>query len=140
LQTTRKEIEKKYGPPLKENKSNRSFKYKTDDLLIEVRYTSKPCSGGTIGAYNVKEDRVLDYRMGYRKPTRLTELGVDLSKYVKDESGDLLNVFQYIDRRRGRSIWVGSLGGTPNEVFVKDIERWPTEKEEKGRKCRANGS
>ena len=139
LQTTRKEIEKKYGPPLDENKSNNSFKYNTEDLRIEVRYTSKPCSGGTIGAYNVKENRVLDYSIRWRRRTLLSELGVDLSSYYKDDSGDVANLSTYIDRGHGSSIEVGeTVGGLPRQVFVTEIVRLPSQKEEKGRKCRAN--
>jgi len=134
LKTSRISFEKIYGQPVVKNPENRVFKYRTDNLSIEVTYTGKPCSEGIRGEYRVRQNTLLYYTVFYRKPVKISDVKFDINRFAKDESGDLLNHFQYINLDEGVTIRAYVPGGD-NNTYVNGIKYYPSLKEEAHRKC-----
>ena len=134
LKTSRISFEKIYGPPVVKNPENHVFKYRTDSLSIEVIFTAKPCSDGYGGEYGVRQDTVLYYTVFFRKPVKISDVNFDMNKFSKDESGDVLNYFQYINRDQGVTIRAYVPGGD-NNTYVGGIDYYPSLRQEAHRKC-----
>lgn len=135
LKTSRKKFEKIYGPPVERNPENRIFKYRTETQLIEVTYTSKPCSSERLGAYRVRQDIVLDYSVSYLNPVKVSELSFDTNKFTMDDSGDLLNMFQYMNLDEGITIRVYTRVVEPGQ-YIQEIAYYPSLEQKRSQKCR----
>ncbi len=134
LKTSRKNFEKIYGPPVEKNPENKVFKYRTETQLIEVTYTSKPCSNERYGAYRVKQDTVLSSTVYFLSSVKVSELNFDIGKFTRDDSGDLLNMFQYMNLDEGITVRVWIRGG--DGQYIQEIAYYPSLEQERRQKCR----
>ena len=85
---------------------------------------------------------MLDYRVEFRKPTRVSALKVDLSGFYRDSSGDVSNRVSYyeyigaskrVSNRVGLAIDVGIQEGVE---YVDQLHYFPREDDAKSAECR----
>lgn len=133
LKTSRKTFEKIYASPLVTNPENKIYKYQTDTFYIEVTYTGKSCSDENYGEYDVPTNTLLSATVRYRKPVKLSQLNFDANRFSKDESGDVGDFYQYIDRNNGVTIRVRIRRG--DDQYVSSVDYYPNSSEENRRRC-----
>jgi len=78
LHTTRAEVERLLGPPSGQCKCV----YEVENETIRIDYSSGPCKG-LLSGWNVPADTVLRVNIAPVREQKFTELGIDVSKYVK---------------------------------------------------------
>lgn len=108
FQTSKSTVDSLLGTPIID--SNGYNNYRTKEAFVQINYSSAPCGidpkhpGIHRGRYNVPEATVLDMWVNLAQPVKVSELQLDLSKYKKDTSGDVLNVVYYYLAFKGFSI------------------------------------
>ncbi len=133
LKTSRNQFEKRYGAPLDKNPDNKVYRYQTRDLNIEVTYTGRSCSGEGRNSYNVPEFTVFYLSVSFKSDIQLSQLLFDERLFVKDQSGDMQNVYQYINPRAGVTIEVVEPGG--RGWLIRNIYYYKSKKNENRHKC-----
>lgn len=75
--------------------------YKTGEDFVRADYLTAPCSSDETrpfsyrGRYNLPEGTVLDYYVTFYSNVLLSDLKLDLTKYHRDTSGDVINFVTY---------------------------------------------
>lgn len=80
LHSTRADVERLIGKP--------NFKYDLYDFENErvfILYSSKPCTEGLQGSWNVPRDTVIQVSVAPKEKLRLSDLQIDFSKYERVE-------------------------------------------------------
>lgn len=133
LETSKKKFEKLYGPPVEKSPENKIFKYRTETQLIEVTYTSKPCSNERYGSYRVKQDTVLSATVYFLSSVKVSELKFDIGKFTMDDSGDFASIFRYLNPKEGITIRI-SIDGD-DQQYLQAIDYYPNQDQERRQKC-----
>jgi hypothetical protein len=120
--------------------------YRSEDAFIRVNYSSTPCakisSPRFRSAYNVPEWTVLDYYVIPSGKIKLSESGIDITKYQRDTSGDFITAVDYWpyvggskkSTSNGFSFSTNRLEGTE---YLRQHTYKPFDKELKKKKCPA---
>ena len=134
LKTNKTTVDKILGKP--ETDDNGYQRYSMDEAFIRVNYSTLPCQDDPYdrGKYVVPKKTVLDYYVVLEKDfVPLSEFGVNLKKYEKDTSGDLINFINYRNNDIGIDFAV-----TVQETFefVREIRFTPSKKDNETFKCK----
>ena len=108
LHSTRSDVEKLIGAP-KEDLDGILVLYRLPDVMVDIQYAANPkCQEDwPYDSWNVPKGTVTFIRVAPRKHTHLTDLNLDLAKFVKEHGdSDVVNHFYYIDEAEGFSLSV----------------------------------
>lgn len=97
LLSTRTDVEKILGPPVKNNPNV----YETENEFVSVVYSGGPCEEGREGAWNVSANIVIRLEVESKKTLRVSDLHLDEAKYKKVENLHMLGRLSYIDDAAG---------------------------------------
>lgn len=100
LVSTRAEVEKILGPPIKENNSV----YETENETVAVVYSDFPCKEGLAGAWNVSKDTVIRIRISPKNTIRISDLHIEADKYQKIEHPHISGMLTYLNEDSGIAI------------------------------------
>lgn len=133
LQTERTVAERVLGSGAADD--NSYYMYPTEDAYVQVNYSTAPCKANRYerGKFNVPYNTVLDYSVMFKNPPLLSEIRFNREKYVKDTSGDLLDVAAYRNNEDGVDIAVAIEG---NREIVHKIYFRPTRKDSEKFVCK----
>ncbi|HEV8429013.1 MAG TPA: hypothetical protein VGQ41_14015 [Pyrinomonadaceae bacterium] len=114
LHSTREDVERVIGPPMRPNDSV----YDLKGERVSVTYSGAPCAKGWPYGWNVKPGTLIGITISPQPRPKLAELPIDISKSKKyvDPSG----VIHYNNDDEGLSVAVN-----PNEYEVRVIEYYP---------------
>jgi len=114
LHSTREDVERLIGPPMRPNDSVYDLKGET----VSITYSGALCAKGWPYGWNVPPGRVIGIRISPQPRPKLRELPIDLSKFSKfvDPSGFV----HYTSADEGLSVEVDE-----NEYEVRVIEYYP---------------
>jgi hypothetical protein len=97
LKTTRANVEAILGP------ADEGFEvtYSLKDGNLSIEYSSGPCKSGRKGGWNVPKDVVISLLFSPRRPKKVSELRLDLTKFKKVIDEHLPSVTYYINDEDG---------------------------------------
>jgi len=131
LQTHRQEIEALLGSP---EQSGTYWQFKTADMVLNAVFSTGRCVDAMADGsrFDVEKEIVLSYQLVIRRQLPLSDLGLDLTEYSLDESGDLINFVTYRNPRDGIEIVVGF---QEDLKLLKSIRRRPSERNAERYRC-----
>lgn len=116
VKSNRIEVEKEFGS-LKEIKRYYSV-YETDDVVIEITYSGKPCTEKIFGEWAVPQDTVLFYTVKPKKELLVSSLNLDKNKFQRIGSRNQIDSsFEYYSFEKGISL-IGVSGQNSQEAIT----------------------
>jgi len=102
LHSTRSDVERLLGP----GKDACNCAYDLDDANVLILYSEGDCNNGTTGGWLVPSGTVLRITVHVKPRPRVSELGIDISKFEKRQAGHLKDVFEYYNAEDGITLEV----------------------------------
>lgn len=120
FQTTRAEVEAKWGAPIRG--TGHVFTYDAKEERITIWYGGVKPRENSPCKWVLPEDTVLSFVFVPRKNFRLAELKVDLTKFKKEKAVEMVNDFYYYNPAEGLTLTTRLVEG---EEVLLSLERDP---------------
>lgn len=99
LKSKRAQVERLIGPSTDPYLAS----YSLQDGTLFIQYSSGPCTSERKGGWNVPEGTVLLVRFVPKSKKSFASLKLELSKFKRDEGGDVGNIVNYTNEEQGVS-------------------------------------
>lgn len=133
FETSRTEVEKILGKP-KEDKS--TVRYVTDEAIIDIIYSRKPCSDAWYGAFSLEQNIVFEYEVKLNNEIPLSVFNWQKENYKRFPDPELLSWVYYHNSKDGVAIQAG-ISDYKNESVV-GISFYATKEQESEFSCKKN--
>lgn len=132
LHSTRVEVERLLGPPVKPCKDLCHYDTTTEGVF--VRYSGEPCEEGQENRWRVPANTVISLSVNLAERQKLSDLKLDRRRFRKTEDPELHGYSTYENESEGISYSVS------DEGVVYRIERFGTSKDAKALRCGSAGA
>ena len=107
LHSTRSDVERVLGPPEQQTGASSAF-YRTPTETVVIQYAQgRPCGiGEKYSLWRVPKDTVTSVLVTPTQPLTLSELGIDESKYQKQQGGHRPEDVYYVNEQTGETVVV----------------------------------
>jgi len=97
--TDQSQVESILGKP--KNHYSNVAEFETKDGTVSVFYSKGTCDGTNPNQFDLPKDVVISFDFHPSRKTKFTKLGLDLTRFIKEPSPDVVGTTGYSDLERG---------------------------------------